>query len=251
MPTRHYSDEDYEELEDLDREISYLRSQLRDPITLQDVRASDFDESVDYELPLLGGNYYVNAIKSGASYKVTVSDEDGNFVNEEGTVLEDPYVDAVVQVSDLDRLRKEMVVAGRNFTSAYIGSKIYELEERRTQIESQYEDEDPMTIAHRRREEEMIGESIQVNAQDEYEQKVIDRLNNDHFMASGWTTRKDDIIEELLELGFGVSSIDSDTIEFTNPDEEDELDEDRYYILKLDYVGSNTITFEYVGYESI
>lgn len=250
MP-RPYSDEDYEALEEIDSEIARCRRQLREPITVQNVRTSDFDESVDYELPLIGGDYYVNAVKSGASYKIVITDEEGNFVDEEGTILEDPYVTSVVQVSDLDRLRKEMVTAGRDFTSDYLGGKIYELEEKRSSIESAYE-EDFMDIAHRRREEELLGESkISVEAEDEYEQSVIDKLNSDHFMASGWTTRKDDIVEELLELGFGINSTGGDTIEFTNPDEEGELDEDRYYILQLEYVGSNTITFEYVGYESI
>ena len=243
-----YSDEDYEKITDLDREISHLRRVLKQPLSTADVRTSDFDESVDYELPLLDGDYYVNAIKSKASYKIVVTDEDGNFVSPEGEIIQDPYVTSVVQISDLDSMRKDMVKAGKAFIQDYVGSKLYELEEKRSDIESKYEDEDFMTVAHNKMEDEMLGEAIDVKAEDSREQAVIDRLNRSNFMATGWTTRKDDIIEELLDLGFSIVYDDPDRIEFSDEDNEDE---DRTYLIELSYVGTNTIVFEYKGYEVI
>ena len=141
-----------------------------------------------------------------------------------------------------------MVKAGKAFIQDYVGGKLYELEEERSAIESKYEDEDFMTLAHARMEDEMLGEAIDVEAEDSREQAVIDKLNSSNFMATGWTTRKDDIIEELLDLGFSIVYDDPDRIEFSDEDNEDE---DRTYLIELSYVGTNTIVFEYKGYELI
>ena len=259
MPRKEYSDEDYGKLIDIDDQIQSLRYELRSKYTEDDVKTSDFDDSVDYELGLVSGKYWVNAIKSGPSYRVAVSDEDGNYVDEEGTILDEPYVEAVVQISDISRLKREMVKVGKSFVETYVGNQLYKLEDERSQIESQYEEPDAMSIAHAQREEEMLADSTIIEADDddyesddELESNMIDRINQSSVIRAGWCGRIDDIYQELEDLGLEYEPLAGDYIVFYDSQENDDAEEyDRYYKLKIIHVTDSTYRMEYAGYEEV
>lgn len=134
-----YSEKDQDRLNSIEAEINYLSRMRTRPVSATGISPSDV-EGVDYELGIPGFDYYVNALRNGASYRIAVSDEELNWVDEEGTILYSPYVDAVVPVGDMDNLYAAMVETAKDFKLRYIDSKIYSLEEERSYIESKYDD---------------------------------------------------------------------------------------------------------------
>lgn len=134
-----YSEKDQDRLNSIETEINYLSRMRTRPVSATGISPSDV-EGVDYELGIPGFDYYVNALRNGASYRIAVSDENLNWVDEEGTLLDNPYVDAVVPVGDMDNLYAVMVETAKDFKLRYIDSKIYSLEEERSYIESKYDD---------------------------------------------------------------------------------------------------------------